>query len=172
MIASIDSELTRIERERPEGLTSQEILSTLSSLGQSFSEASLRKYVQLGLLPRSVRVGQKGKHRGSKGIYPVRVLRQILAIKDMMARDLTIEQIKEGYLFLQGEIDELDHRMQGVFFTLSSRVKREPKRRELGVLRDLNAARGLGRDLLEKLRSLETRLSAQHTAEPVREVAG
>ena len=33
-----------------------------------FSEATLRKYVQLGLLPRSVRVGRKGKHQGSQGI--------------------------------------------------------------------------------------------------------
>ena len=38
--------------------------------GEPLSEATFRKYVQLGLLPRSVRVGRKGKHRGSQGLYP------------------------------------------------------------------------------------------------------
>ncbi len=172
MTAALDSELTKLEKERPEGLTSQEILGHLSALGQSFSEASLRKYVQIGLLPRSVRIGEKGKHRGSKGLYPVRVVRQILIIKEMMASDYTIEQIKDRFLFLQGELDDLDSKMQGVFQTLGSRVMREPKRRELGVVRDLNAARGLGRDLLEKLRSLESRLDSGKRAEPAQEVAG
>ncbi len=172
MIFAFDSKLTELELERSEGLTSQEILRILAEFGQSFSEASLRKYVQLGLLPRSVRVGEKGKHRGSKGVYPVRVVRQILAIKELMARDLTIEQIKDRFIFLQGEIEDLDLRMQGVFQTLGSRVMREPKRRELGVVRELNAARSLGKDLLEKLRSLESRLNAQHSIEPATEVAG
>lgn len=173
MTVGFDSELTKLEAERPDGLTSQEILGKLSGLGQNFSEASLRKYVQLGLLPRSVRVGEKGKHRGSKGLYPVRVVRQILAIKDMMAMDLTIEQIKDRLIFLQGELDELETRMQGVFSVLSARVVREPKRRELGVIRELNAARGLGRDLIAKLRSVESRLNAQPVIEAAaEEVAG
>jgi hypothetical protein len=168
----IDSELTKLEKERASGLTSQEILGTLSALGQSFSEASLRKYVQLGLLPRSVRVGEKGKHRGSKGLYPVRVVRQIIAIKDLMAADLTIEQIKERFIFLQGELDDLEQRIQDVFHVLSARMVREPKRRELGVVRELNAARGMGRDLLAKLRTVESRLTGQEGIDAVREAAG
>ncbi len=172
MTVGIDSELTKLETERASGLTSQEILGTLSELGQSFSEASLRKYVQLGLLPRSVRVGEKGKHRGSKGLYPVRVVRQIIAIKDMMAQDLTIEQIKERFIFLQGELDDLEQRIQDVFQVLSARMVREPKRRELGVVRELNAARGMGRDLLTKLRTVESRLTGQEGIDAVREAAG
>ncbi|HXS17293.1 MAG TPA: hypothetical protein VN764_08890 [Polyangiaceae bacterium] len=172
MTVGIDSELTKLETERASGLTSQEILGTLSELGQSFSEASLRKYVQLGLLPRSVRVGEKGKHRGSKGLYPVRVVRQIIAIKHMMAQDLTIEQIKDRFIFLQGELDELEQRIQGVFQVLSARMVREPKRRELGVVRELNAARGMGRDLLTKLRAVESRLTGTQGIDAVREAAG
>jgi len=168
----IDSELTKLEAERASGLTSQEILGTLAALGQNFSEASLRKYVQLGLLPRSVRVGEKGKHRGSKGLYPVRVVRQIIAIKDMMAQDLTIEQIKERFIFLQGELDELERRIHDVFQVLSNRMVREPKRRELGVVRELNAARGMGRELLMKLRTVEHRLTGQEGIDAVREAAG
>lgn len=172
MTARFDSELTQLEKQRSEGLTSQEILGTLSQLGQSFSEASLRKYVQLGLLPRSVRVGEKGKHRGSKGLYPVRVVRQILAIKEMMALDYTIEQIRERFLFLQGELDDLDHRLQAILRTLSAKVMGGAKRRELGAVRDLNAARGLGIDLMVRLRSLETRLDAQPRTESVHEAHG
>jgi len=37
------------------------LLDVFPPRGIRFSEATLRKYVQLGLLPRSVRVGQKGK---------------------------------------------------------------------------------------------------------------
>jgi DNA-binding transcriptional MerR regulator len=167
-----DSQLSRLEHERADGLSSQEILETLAELGQAFSEASLRKYVQLGLLPRSVRVGEKGKHRGSKGLYPVRVVRQILVIKEMLGRDFSIEQIREHFLFLQGELEELDQRMQGIFQVLGAKVMREPKRRELGVVRDLNSARGVGKDLIEKLRSIQSRLSSHHEIEPVREAAG
>ena len=57
-----DEVLDRIEREHPHGISSAEILDTLAAHDIKFSEATLRKYVQLGLLPRSVRVGKKG-HR-------------------------------------------------------------------------------------------------------------
>ena len=63
-------ELAEIERSRPQGLTSRQIVDLFETRGIRFSEATLRKYVQLGLLPRSVRVGRKGKHRGSCGLYP------------------------------------------------------------------------------------------------------
>ena len=99
-----EATLARLEREHEAGLSSAEILTLLEQHGVKFSEATLRKYVQLGLLPRSVRVGRKGKHQGSQGMYPVAVVRQILRIKEMMADDLTIEQIQreilENYYFV------------------------------------------------------------------------
>src|SRR5690606_18912228 len=85
-----ESTLARIEQQHTAGLSSAEILDVFAAHNVSLSEATLRKYVQLGLLPRSVRVGTKGKHRGSKGVYPVRVVRQILQIKRMMAEQYTI----------------------------------------------------------------------------------
>ena len=66
--------LERIERDHPAGMSSAAILDLLSSLGVRFSEATLRKWVQLGLLPRSVRVGRKGKHSGSQGMYPTPIV--------------------------------------------------------------------------------------------------
>jgi len=102
----------------------------------------------------------------------VRVVRQSLAIKEMMALDYTIEQIRERFLFLQGELDDLDHRLQAILRTLSAKVMGGAKRRELGAVRDLNAARGLGIDLMVRLRSLETRLDAQPRTESVHEAHG
>lgn len=65
-----DDELDEIERQSPAGLTSRQIVDLFTARGIRFSEATLRKYVQLGLLPRSVRIGRKGKHRGSCGSIP------------------------------------------------------------------------------------------------------
>ncbi len=103
-----DRQLIEIEKDFAAGLTSAEILDLFARHGVAFSEATLRKYVQLGLLPRSVRVGKKGKHQGSQGIYPVSVVRQILAIKQMMAENYTIEQIQREFLFIRSDVEELE----------------------------------------------------------------
>ena len=63
-------ELEAIGRAHPGGLTVQEIVQLSTARGERLSEAAFRKYVQLGLLPRSVRVGRQGKQRGSRGLYP------------------------------------------------------------------------------------------------------
>ena len=102
-----EEELSSIEAENPDGLSSGEIIGILTTRGIKFSEATFRKYVQLGLLPRSRRVGSKGKHKGSRGIYPAGIIRQIDEIKRMMARDYTIEEIRHHFAFVGGEIEEL-----------------------------------------------------------------
>jgi len=163
--------LKKIETESPRGLTSQEILGVFAEHGVSLSEATLRKYVQLGLLPRSVRVGEKGKHRGSKGVYPVRVVRQILLIKRLMAQSFTIEQIQKQFPFLRGELSELEENLSGIFEKFgSSGMGREPAL-GLGFSRELNAAKGAGRDLMIRLRTLESRLT-QESGHDEQEVHG
>ncbi len=102
-----EEELCEIEAKNADGLSSGEIVGLLTERGFKFSEATLRKYVQLGLLPRSRRVGSKGKHKGSKGVYPVGTVRQINEIKSMMDLDLTIEQIRCHFAFVGGEVEEL-----------------------------------------------------------------
>src|SRR5512143_3420790 len=89
----VEEELGEIERASPNGLTSRQIVDVFTSRGVRFSEATLRKYVQLGLLPRSVRIGRKGKHRGSCGVYPAEIVRRVNQVRAMMAADLTIEEI-------------------------------------------------------------------------------
>lgn len=158
-----EAELCRIEKERPSGITSAEILSLLENHGVKFSEATLRKYVQLGLLPRSVRVGQKGKHQGSKGMYPATVVRQILRIKEMLADDLTIEQIQKEFLFVRGDIEELGRLLEKIFDSMAevSREKNDVTTARM-VKQELTDARGLARHLVVKLESIEARLTARN----------
>jgi hypothetical protein len=99
-----EEELDEIERQSPEGLTSRQIVDVFTARGIRFSEATLRKYVQLGLLPRSVRVGRKGKHRGSCGIYPANVVRRVNQVRAMMAADLTIEDIQRSFVRFKEDI--------------------------------------------------------------------
>ncbi len=102
-----EDELLAIEASSSDGMSSGEIVELFASRRAKLSEATFRKYVQLGLLPRSRRVGSKGKHKGSKGIYPVGVVRQINEIKQMMAQDYTIEDIRRHFVFVGGEVEEL-----------------------------------------------------------------
>jgi DNA-binding transcriptional MerR regulator len=153
-----ETALKRIEAEHPEGLTSRQILDFFQIHQVSLSEATLRKYVQLGLLPRSIRIGQKGKHRGSKGLYPARVVRQIVEIKRLMARDLTIEQIKKAFLFPRGELSDLEQSLSGVFATLGCAAKEQAPFLARGLSKEVSAAEGISKDLMSRLRALEARL--------------
>src|SRR5688500_19124304 len=115
----IDAEtLSQLEKAHVAGLTSAEILDVFARHDVQLSEATLRKYVQLGLLPRSVRVGRKGKHQGSQGVYPVSVARQILVIKKMMAEDVTIERIQREFLFIRNDGVELERTLAEIFDNL------------------------------------------------------
>jgi len=157
-----DDVLDRIETEHAHGLSSAEILDIFASHGVKFSEATLRKYVQLGLLPRSVRVGRKGKHQGSQGMYPASVVRQIQRIKEMMAQDYTIEEIQREFLFVRGDIEELERTLGKIFDTLKGAAKqRRSETSGRAIATDLVTAEGLARELLGKLSMIEERLMAQ-----------
>ncbi|WP_437760217.1 MerR family transcriptional regulator [Sorangium sp. So ce1389] len=154
--------LDRIEREHAQGITSSDILELFAAHGIKFSEATLRKYVQLGLLPRSVRVGRKGKHQGSQGMYPATVVRQIQRIKEMMAQDYTIEEIQREFLFVRGDIEELERTMTKVFNALRDAAKeRRSETSGRAIAQDLASAETLARELVAKLSLIEERLMAQ-----------
>lgn len=157
-----DEELDRLEREHGSGLSSAEILEVFARHGIKFSEATLRKYVQLGLLPRSVRVGKKGKHQGSQGMYPATVVRQIQRIKEMMAQDYTIEEILKEFLFVRGDIEELERTLGKIFEVLREAAKaRKSETSGRAIQSDLTGAEVLARDLVAKLAMIEQRLTAQ-----------
>ncbi len=157
-----ESVLQGVEKEHVDGITSAALLAFFKSHRIRFGEATLRKWVQLGLLPRSVRVGQKGKHQGSKGMYPVRVIRQVLRIKELMARDLTIEEIQKQFLFVRGDIEALEQTLGKIFATLDGMVEaREGKVTTMhSVGAELGKARALATDLMERLQEIEARLIA------------
>lgn len=153
--------LERIEREHSEGMSVQQIVEAFATQGERLTEATFRKYVQLGLLPRSVRVGRKGKHRGSQGLYPATAVRQIDHIRRLMAQGFTIEEIQREFLFVRGDIAALGRQLDRVYAAIESALE-ERESQEAGdpfVSRQLGEARDLGGDLVAKLEAIEQRLT-------------
>lgn len=155
-----EAALSSLEAEHPEGLTVQQIVSALAAHGEKLTEATFRKYVQLGLLPRSVRVGRKGKHRGSQGLYPSTIVRQIDLIRRLMAQGHTMEDIQREFLFVRGDIDELARQITQVlagFERVANGGERAVGDEVLG--RAVQDARAVAEQLIGKLRAIEQRLS-------------
>jgi DNA-binding transcriptional MerR regulator len=158
-----DDELAEIERTHPHGLTSRQIVDLFETRGIRFSEATLRKYVQLGLLPRSVRVGRKGKHRGSCGLYPANVIRRVNLVKGMMAEDLTIEQIQRSFIRFKDEIDTVEKGLRDLIAGFERQAKgpalEAERRRDLE--REINEAKRAATELIRRISGLEVQLSAR-----------
>ena len=163
-----DDELSRIEREHGEGLTSEQIVDLFTRRSLRFTEATLRKYVQLGLLPRSRRVAIAGAQRGSQGLYPATVVRRIQHLKQLLAH-YTIEEIQREFLFVRGDIEELSEALERVFSALATAAKPQSDAGS-AVLRELTEAKTLAAELMAKLSSVETRLSMRARLESRKEV--
>ncbi|GAB4305743.1 MAG: hypothetical protein Kow0090_21200 [Myxococcota bacterium] len=102
------------------------------------TEASFRKYVQLELLPRSKRIGQKGKHKGSSGIYPAGIIERIVLIKRLMQDDLTLEDIRDSVMVFQNKTDSI----KGDIFEITQRLLAEGGKAELSESELLQLERG------------------------------
>lgn len=152
-IAFTDTELGDIEVRHPEGLSSDAIVGLLSSKGIRLTEATLRKWVQLGLLPRSRRVGLPGGLPGSVGLYPATVVRRILKLKVMMA-EYTIEEIKHHFLFVRGDVEELERTLARIFGRLTTHVGERGDG-------DVQEASRLATELVDRICKIEGRL--QHS---------
>ena len=109
-----ESDLNTLEKLYADGIRSAQLVQIFRTRGFRFSEATLRKYVQKGLLPRSRRVGQKGKHQGSRGIYPVTIIRRLNTIKRLMETELTIEDIQERFLGIDNHIETLQESLKAI----------------------------------------------------------
>ena len=163
-----EREIDEIERAWPNGLTSRQIVDVFETRGIRFSEATLRKYVQLGLLPRSVRVGRKGKHRGSCGLYPALVVRRVNVVKGMMAADRTIEEIQRSFVRFKDEIETVENDLRDLIAGFEREAKlpavHPDGRRELE--REIIEAKRAAGDLVRRISSLERRISAQAAESP------
>jgi DNA-binding transcriptional MerR regulator len=164
-------EIERIERDFATGLPARAILEIFRPKGVRLSEATFRKYVQAGLLPRSRRVGKKGKHRGSQGVYPVEAVRRINAIKKMMAEGMTLEDIKRSFVFFKNHIDQVDRGLVEVLnhfeVELTGRPFGDRQKRELAE--KLESLRGRASELVRdvsKLGSAVTAIRGEAGAEP------
>lgn len=157
-----DAEIEAFEEEHPEGMSVHEIVAAHVEHGIRLTEATFRKYVQLGLLPQSVRVGRKGKHRGSQGLYPVSALRQLEEIRRLMARGFTIEEIQRDFLFVRSDLEELRRGLDRVSeaFSAAINASEEAGNLESEELREeLEAVKGEGETLLRRFEALERRLT-------------
>src|SRR5438105_9137475 len=162
-----EREIEEIERTSPDGLTSRQIVDVFETRGIRFSEATLRKYVQLGLLPRSVRVGRKGKHRGSCGVYPAHVIRRVNAVKGMMADNRTIEEIQRSFVRFKDDIDEVEKDLRDLLSGFEREAKtpdsQDPDRRR-EIEREIVEARRAAGELVRRIANLERRLSEREQA--------
>jgi hypothetical protein len=156
-----EAEFSALEERHADGLSTQQVVELFAARGEPLSEATFRKYVQLGLLPRSVRVGRKGKHRGSQGLYPATVVRQIELIRRVMAQGYTIQEIQQEFLFLGSDIDSLARQLASVL----EAVQRAAERRSAGervdevIARAVTETRALADELVDRLRAIERRLA-------------
>ena len=59
-----------LEEEHPQGISAVQIVDFFAPRGVKLAQATFRKYVQLGLLPRSRRVGEKASTADRAGSIP------------------------------------------------------------------------------------------------------
>ena len=159
-----EDELRAIEGAHPDGITAVQIVDAFTSRGIKFSEASFRKYVQQGLLPRSRRVGRKGKHKGSLGVYPAKTVRRINTVKQLMADGHTIEEIQGQFLLYTDLVEGVAEGLAELWTRLTSDIATgtdDKLRRELD--RDLADAKKDGDRLVARLDSITRRVAAPRT---------
>lgn len=154
--ALTESQVREIETASPDGLTSQQLVAVFAHNGVKFSEATLRKYVQLGLVPRSRRVGRKGKHLGSRGVYPVRAVRRINTIKKLMAERYTIEEIQARFFTFKDNIETLDEALGELIRLFEDKVgEHKPSKLRKRLEEELVSIKGSADKLLEGVHRLE-----------------
>lgn len=156
-----EAELADIEATYEDGITAVQVVDLFASRGVRLSEASFRKYVQQGLLPRSRRVGRKGKHRGSMGVYPAKTVRRINDIKRLMGEGHTIEQIQAQFLRYANVIENLREGFSELFDRFDEEVEQphfdKQTRRE--VTREVRDAKKDADELMDRLDDISRRVS-------------
>ena len=147
------SVLRRLERQHAQGISSAAVVEAFSASRARFSEATLRKYVQLGLLPKSRRVGTRGRHRGSSGLYPVGVVRLINEIKRRLDRGATLDEIRLGCVGVSGDLQSLQRLLDQLFGRLAEATARRADPRRRRRLKGLVGERR--RAMVREVRALE-----------------
>lgn len=156
-----EDELTAAEQQYESGITAVEIVELFVSREIRFSEATFRKYVQQGLLPRSRRVGRKGKHRGSLGVYPAKVVRRINRIKTLMQAGYTIEEIQTQFLQFADVIEGVEEGIRQAFDLFQTDVAgpRFDSKARKSITREILEAEKCAEELLSRINGLSERFA-------------
>src|SRR5919201_4392101 len=157
-------EFDRLEATHPHGVSAAQIVDFFAPRGVKLAQATFRKYVQLGLLPRSRRVGEKGKHRGSRGLYPATAVRRISLIKSLMDEGMTLEDIRRSFIFFRGQLDGVERALDELFAALDKSLSEPPalgasRRKELERL--LNDGRHKANQFVKDMERTVTQITAR-----------
>jgi hypothetical protein len=158
-----EAELVAIERTYPDGITAVQIVDVFTGRGIKFSEASFRKYVQQNLLPRSKRVGRKGKHRGSLGVYPAKTVRRINTVKQLMADGHTIEEIQGQFLLYTDLAEGVTEHLIELLARLDTDLAKTDPRTRKQLEKELADVRRDGERLIAQLSELTRKVAAPRT---------
>jgi DNA-binding transcriptional MerR regulator len=157
-------EFDALELQFPQGVSAGQIVEFFEPRGVKLAQATFRKYVQLGLLPRSRRVGEKGKHRGSRGLYPAAAVRRIHLIKSLMDEGMTLEDIRRSFVFFRGQLDGVERALDELFVALDKSLAEKPelkpsRRKELERL--LEGSRRQAKDFVKDIERTVTEITAR-----------
>jgi len=158
-----EEELRAIETTYVDGITAVQVVEVFTGRGIKFSEASFRKYVQQGLLPRSRRIGRKGKHRGSMGVYPAKTIRRINTVKQLMGDGFTIEEIQGQFLLYTDLAEGVAETLAALWSRLGEDIAKSDQSTRKQLERELGDARRDGDRLVERLGELTRRVAAPRT---------
>jgi len=159
-----DKDLRQIEKDHPDGMTAVQVVHVFTERGIRFSEATFRKYVQQGLLPRSRRVGRKGKHQGSLGMYPPTTVRRINAIKRLQAENYTIDDIQKQFLRYRDEIEALERGLEVVLsgFEEDAMAPHFDADARKSLKKEVAEARLRAEELMKRIEGIERRVIEPH----------
>ncbi len=95
-------------------------------------------------------------------MYPATVIRRIQRLKAMMS-EFTIEQIQKEFLFVRGDVEELERNLERIFSAFASAAKsgRDGEVATRAMQKELADARSLAAELVAKITGVETRLTMQ-----------
>lgn len=155
-----DAQLLHLESQHRDGFTSSQLVAAFLDRGVHFTEANLRRYVQLGLVPRSKRVKTAGRAQGSRGVYPIRALRRINRIKSLLGEHrYTLEEIQARYLTFQDGIETVDESLTELIGRFSDKISDMPdKPQTLRLRAELDTVRKLATEMVKAVTDLEQML--------------
>src|SRR4030081_763982 len=146
-------EFDALEQENPAGISAGQIVDFFAPRGVKLAQATLRKYVQLGRLPRSPR-----------GLPPPAAVRRIHLIKSLMDEGMTLEDIRRSFIFFRGQLDGVERALDELFAaldkSLAAKAEIKPSRRK-ELERLLEAGRRQSADFVKDIERTVSEITAR-----------